>query len=140
MPRVPAVLFGDSCLVDSHCDAEGALCQRGECVCRDLTARPTSDKTVCVKTHLKSLGESCSTPTDCKGRQAMSRVRRVVGRGGVVVRTSDSQSREPGCESSCCRFESWAISFRKRVSVIASWLNASQRSRVGVGTKSSARG
>ena len=34
-----------------------------------------------------------------------------VGRGGLEVRTSDSQSREPGFESSCCRVESWKISF-----------------------------
>ena len=32
----------------------------------------------------------------------------------VAVRTSDSQSREPGFESSCCRFEDWAISFTPR--------------------------
>ena len=34
---------------------------------------------------------------------------RVVGGGGVVT-TPDSQSREPGSESSCYRFETWTIS------------------------------
>ena len=41
-----------------------------------------------------------------------------VGRGGTAVRTSDSQSREPGFESSFrCRFEVWTISFTPIVSV-----------------------
>ena len=30
---------------------------------------------------------------------------------GIVVRTLDSQSREPGFESSCCCFKDWAIFF-----------------------------
>ena len=34
----------------------------------------------------------------------------IVGRGSVAVRTSRSQSREPGFESSCCRFEALSIS------------------------------
>ena len=38
----------------------------------------------------------------------------VVGGGG---RRSDSQSRESGFESSCCRFEAWAISFTPRCSI-----------------------
>ena len=32
----------------------------------------------------------------------------------LMVRTSDSQSREPGFESSCCHFETWAILFTLR--------------------------
>ena len=36
--------------------------------------------------------------------------------GGVVVRTTDSQSREPGSESPCYRFESWTISLNSRCS------------------------
>ena len=32
-----------------------------------------------------------------------------VGNSGVVVRTLGPQSREPGFESSCCRFEALAI-------------------------------
>ena len=36
------------------------------------------------------------------------------GRGGAAVRTSDSQWREPGFESSCCRFETLAISLTPR--------------------------
>ena len=34
----------------------------------------------------------------------------LVGRRGTAVRTPDFQSREPGFESSCCRFENFAIS------------------------------
>ena len=34
----------------------------------------------------------------------------IVGRGSVAVRTSRSQSREPGFESSCCHFEALSIS------------------------------
>ena len=34
-----------------------------------------------------------------------------MGGGGVAVRTSDSQSREPGFESSYRRFEALAVSF-----------------------------
>ena len=36
--------------------------------------------------------------------------------GGGEVRTSDPLSRETGFESSCCRFETWAISFTPRCS------------------------
>ena len=72
MTFVVAVLFGDSCRVDSHCDVEGALCVAGLCECRDPTARPTTDKTVCVKTNLKALGEVCSAPADCKGKRRVS--------------------------------------------------------------------
>ena len=36
--------------------------------------------------------------------------------GGAVVWISDSQSREHGFESSCCRFEAWAISSTPRCS------------------------
>ena len=90
-----------------------------------------------------------------------------MGRGGAVVRTLDSQSREPGFESSCCRFEALAISFiprchsslncideylaterererwtwkRNFCAVIAAWLNASRKSRYGFGMNSTARG
>ena len=35
----------------------------------------------------------------------------IMGHGGSVVRTQDSQSREPEFESSRCRFEAFAISF-----------------------------
>ena len=34
--------------------------------------------------------------------------------GGVVVRTLDSQSREPGFPSSCCHFEAWTVLFPPR--------------------------
>ena len=34
--------------------------------------------------------------------------------GVIAVRTSDSQLREPGFESSCCCFEAWTISFSLR--------------------------
>ena len=37
-----------------------------------------------------------------------------VGRGGIMVRTLGSQSREPNFESSSCDFESWTISFTPR--------------------------
>ena len=54
--------------MDSQCDAEGAVCPSGKCECRDREAQPTIDKTVCVKTTLKSFGERCMVPRDCKGR------------------------------------------------------------------------
>ena len=34
-----------------------------------------------------------------------------MGRGGILAGTTGSQSREPGFESSCCRFEALTISF-----------------------------
>ena len=34
--------------------------------------------------------------------------------GGAAVRTLDCQLRESGFESSCCRFEAWAVSFTPR--------------------------
>ena len=37
--------------------------------------------------------------------------RYLVGRSGLEVRTSDLYSRWSGFESSCCRFEVWAILF-----------------------------
>ena len=37
-----------------------------------------------------------------------------MGRGNVFVRTPDSQSREPGFESSNCRLKTLAISFTTR--------------------------
>ena len=35
----------------------------------------------------------------------------LVGYNSVSVRTLNSQSREPGFEYSCCRFETWVTSF-----------------------------
>ena len=74
-----------------------------------------------------------------------------------MVTTSDSQLREPGFESSCCRFEAFTILFITHClsslgcineylatdrgiyvndslcAVIAAWLNGSQKSRDYVG-------
>ena len=47
-------------------------------------------------------------------------LRYCVWRGGVAVRTSDSQSREPGFESLCCYFEDWEGSSAHVASVRAS--------------------
>ena len=44
--------------------------------------------------------------------------RTLVGRGDVVDRTLDTQSREPGLESSCCRFKPWATSRLSSLSCI----------------------
>ena len=44
-------------------------------------------------------------------------------RGGAVVRTSDSQSRESGFKSSCCRLETSVISFTPRCSTLLSCIN-----------------
>ena len=49
--------------------------------------------------------------------------------GGVVVRKSDSPSREPRFESFCCNFEANSL-----LAIIAAWLNASRRSWDGFGT------
>ena len=46
-----------------------------------------------------------------------------VGRGGAAVGTLDSQSREPGFESFCCRFESLAVSFIPRCHSSPSCIN-----------------
>ena len=54
-------------------------------------------------TRVSRLVEACdSTVVFVRGTTA-------VGYGGVVDRSSDSQSKEPGLESSCCRFDVWAI-------------------------------
>ena len=42
------------------------------------------------------------------------RMTKIVGYSGLVVRTSDSQSREPRFESSCCHFQAVAILFTPR--------------------------
>ena len=39
---------------------------------------------------------------------------KTVGRSSVVVKMSDSNLRALGLESSCCHFETWAISFTPR--------------------------
>ena len=57
-----------------------------------------------------------------------------VGRGSVVVRTSGSHSRQPGFESSCCRFEALEISFIPRGHSSLSCINeylATERERGG---------
>ena len=84
----------------------------------------------------------------------------VLRRPLVAVKTSDSQSRESRFESSHCLFEAWTISFTPHCCIteylatgsggdirmislhalIAMWLSASQRRRVGVGMNMSARG
>ena len=46
-----------------------------------------------------------------------------VGHISVAVRKSDSQSREPGFESSHCRFDAWAISFTRRCLSSLSFIN-----------------
>ena len=43
--------------------------------------------------------------------------------GRRAVRTPDPQSREPGFESSCCRFETLAISFTPRCHSSLSCIN-----------------
>ena len=45
-----------------------------------------------------------------------------VGRGGLALRRFCSQSREPGFESSCCRFEALAM-FSSHVATIHSCIN-----------------
>ena len=76
-----------------------------------------------------------------------------------MVRTTDSQSRESGFQSSCCCFEAWVVLFPPPclsslncvneylaidsggyVDKESAWLNASQRSRDGLGMNRSARG
>lgn len=42
--------------------------------------------------------------------------------GGVVVRTSDSYSKEPGFKYSCYRFKSWAVSFT-RFLIFREWIH-----------------
>ena len=78
-----------------------------------------------------------------------------LGSGSVVATTLYSLSRGPGVESSCWRFEPWAISFTPRClssltyinwvsiwqyTLIAAWPKACQKSRVDVVKKRFARG
>ena len=64
-----------------------------------------------MRTWLGSSDEICVTPD------------LTMGRGSTVVRTSGSQSREPGFESSCCRFEALAILFIPRCHSSLSCIN-----------------
>ena len=87
-----------------------------------------------------------------------------MGCGGIEVRMLNSQLIESGFKPSCCHFVAWAIWFTSRClsyfssknkylvidiggylctnslrTVIAAWLNTSQRSRDGVQMNRSAR-
>ena len=46
-----------------------------------------------------------------------------MGHGGSVVKISDSQSREPSLDFSCCHFEAWTISLTPRCHSSLSCIN-----------------
>ena len=68
---------------------------------------------------------------NCGGAGVAVTTSTTVGGAGVAVTTSGTQSRQPGFESSCCRFEALAISFIPRCHGSLSCINGYLATDIG---------